>query len=130
MNFFVRFFTFGLLAGCYLSGFAQQSETPFSINGKLTVLNNKLCNKNGVPVQLRGLSTHGIQWYVWDRCITSESFSVLEEWGLDILRIALYIQDGGYEADPQGFTNQVVTLIEECSRRGLYVLVDWHQLTP
>ena len=41
-------------------GFAQ---TPVAINGQLQVVGTKLTNQNGYPIQLRGMSSHGIQWY-------------------------------------------------------------------
>lgn len=77
------------------------------------------------------MSTHGIQWYGWGNCLTEESLNTLAyQWRADILRISLYVQEGGYETDPVGFTNQVNRLIDEASERGMYALVDWHQLTP
>src|SRR5690606_35991021 len=97
----------------------------------LHVCGKKLCNQNSQPVQLRGMSTHGIQWYGWGDCLTEGSLDALAyDWKADILRISLYVQEGGYETDPVGFTNQVNRLIDEATERGMYALVDWHQLTP
>jgi endoglucanase len=42
----------------------------------------------------------------------------------------MYIQEGGYETDPRLFTDRMHALIEQVSARGMYVIVDWHQLTP
>ena len=109
--------------------FAQ--NTPVQQNGRLSVCGTKLCNQYGNPIQLRGMSTHGIQWYGWDNCLTEASLDVLAyDWEADILRISLYVQSGGYETDPVGFTNQVSRLINEATERGMYALVDWHQLDP
>jgi len=100
-------------------------------NGQLRVCGTKLCNENGVPIQLRGMSTHGLQWYGWGGCITEESLDTLAfGWDADILRISLYVQEGGYESDPSGFTAQVKTIINHVTQRGMYALVDWHQLSP
>ncbi|QHS62812.1 cellulase family glycosylhydrolase [Chitinophaga agri] len=107
------------------------AQTPVQQNGQLQVIGTKLCNQYGNPIQLRGMSTHGIQWYGWGSCLTAASLDALAyDWGADILRISLYVQEGGYETDPTGFTNQVNRLIEEATARGMYALVDWHQLTP
>lgn len=77
------------------------------------------------------MSTHGIQWYGWGSCLTEESLDALAyDWGADILRISLYVQEGGYETDPEGYTDQVKRLIDEATDRGMYALVDWHQLSP
>ncbi len=108
---------------------AQQS--PVDQNGQLKVCGTQLCNQYNNPIQLRGMSTHGIQWYGWGNCLTESSLDVLaNDWEADILRISLYVQEGGYETDPIGFTNQVSRLIEEATERGIYALVDWHQLNP
>ncbi|MFI6681139.1 cellulase family glycosylhydrolase [Kribbella sp. NPDC050470] len=105
------------------------ADTPVSINGQLRVCGTKLCNQHGQPVQLRGMSTHGIQWY--SQCVKTASLDALAyDWNADILRISLYVQEGGYETDPRRFTDMVHNYIEEATRRGMYALVDWHQLDP
>jgi endoglucanase len=105
--------------------------TPVAINGPLHVCGTHLCNQYGHPIQLRGMSTHGLQWYGWGNCVTPASLDALaSDWQADLLRISLYVQEGGYESDPVGFTNQVHTIINEVSARGLYALVDWHMLDP
>jgi endoglucanase len=105
------------------------AATPVSINGQLRVCGVKLCNQYGKPIQLRGMSTHGIQWY--SKCIKTASLDALAtDWNADILRISMYIQEGGYETDPRRFTDMVHGYIEEATRRGMYALVDWHQLSP
>lgn len=107
------------------------AQTPVAKNGQLQVIGLKLCNQYGNPIQLRGMSTHGIQWYGWGSCLTEASLDALAyDWGADILRISLYVQEGGYDTDPAGFTAQVTRLIEEATERGMYALVDWHQLNP
>ena len=123
-------FAFLLTALCSFSLNAQK-QTPVSINGQLKVCGKQLCNQFGKPIQLRGMSTHGIQWFGWGDCLTESSLDALSnDWEADILRISLYVQEGGYETDPVGFTNQVTRLINEATERGMYALVDWHQLTP
>ncbi|MBP2474383.1 endoglucanase [Crossiella equi] len=103
--------------------------SPAAVNGQLRVCGLQLCNKNGKAIQLRGMSTHGIQWY--SQCVKSASLDALAgDWGGDVLRIAMYIQEGGYETNPRKFTDMVHGYIEEATKRGLYALIDWHQLTP
>lgn len=103
--------------------------TPVAINGRLTVCGTKLCNQYGKPVQLRGMSTHGTQWYA--QCLTSGSLDALaKDWNADVLRVSTYVQEGGYETDPQKFTDLAHSLIEQATARGMYVIVDWHMLDP
>ncbi|WP_237774240.1 cellulase family glycosylhydrolase [Actinosynnema sp. ALI-1.44] len=104
-------------------------DTPVAINGQLHVCGTKLCNERNQPIQLRGMSTHGIQWY--SQCVKSQSLDALaNDWKADIFRISMYIQEGGYESNPRKFTDMVHGYIEEATKRGMYALVDWHQLTP
>ncbi|MFC5820643.1 cellulase family glycosylhydrolase [Nonomuraea harbinensis] len=104
-------------------------DTPVQANGQLRVCGIKLCNENGKQIQLRGMSSHGIQWY--DQCLNSASLDALaNDWKADVLRISMYIQEGGYETNPRLFTDRVHSLIEMATARGMYAIVDWHMLTP
>ncbi|WP_328862499.1 cellulase family glycosylhydrolase [Streptomyces sp. NBC_00306] len=104
-------------------------RTPVEINGQLRVCGTKLCNQYGKPIQLRGMSTHGLQWY--NQCVTTGSLNALAtDWNADVLRISMYIQEGGYETDPRRFTDMVHSIIEQATARGMYAIVDWHMLTP
>ncbi|RDI43403.1 glycoside hydrolase family 5 protein [Aquicella lusitana] len=110
---------------------SQQAGTPVSINGRLKVCGTKLCNEHNVPIQLKGMSTHGLQWYGWNKCVTPASLDALtNDFKASVVRASLYVQEGGYETDPVGFTNQVNQIIEEATQRGVYVIVDWHILSP
>ncbi|AGZ42864.1 cellulase family glycosylhydrolase [Actinoplanes friuliensis] len=103
--------------------------TPVAQNGQLRVCGVKLCNRYGQPIQLRGMSTHGLQWY--PQCVNDASLDALAgDWGADHVRLSMYVQEGGYETNPRLFTDRMHTLIEQVSARGMYVIVDWHQLTP
>ncbi|HEV7647121.1 MAG TPA: glycoside hydrolase family 5 protein [Actinophytocola sp.] len=103
--------------------------TPLQANGQLHVCGVKLCNENSTAVQLRGMSTHGLQWYA--QCVNDASLDALAgDWGADILRISMYVQEDGYETDPEGFTDRVSSIIDEVTERGMYALVDWHMLDP
>ncbi|MER6615460.1 cellulase family glycosylhydrolase [Streptomyces xantholiticus] len=104
-------------------------STPVGVNGQLKVCGTRLCNRYGKSVQLRGMSTHGLQWY--SQCVTGGSLDALAtDWKADVLRISMYVQEGGYETDPRGFTDKVHAIIEQATARGLYAIVDWHMLSP
>ncbi|WP_440053521.1 cellulase family glycosylhydrolase [Pseudoalteromonas sp. T1lg65] len=105
--------------------------TPVQRYGKLKVCDNRVCSESGEVVQLRGMSSHGLQWYGLNKCLTEQSLDVLaEEWQADIIRLSMYVQESGYATNPEKFTEEMNKLIEMASERGLYVLVDWHQLNP
>jgi len=104
-------------------------NTPVAINGQLHVCGLKLCNQYNRPIQLRGMSTHGLQWY--PQCVNNASLDALaNDWNADVIRLSMYIQEGGYETNPRKFTDLMHALIEAATARGIYVIVDWHQLSP
>jgi endoglucanase len=106
-----------------------QPATPLAQHGALEVCGTTLCGENGQPVQLRGMSTHGTQWF--EHCVTDESLDVLSgDWGADVLRVSTYVQEDGYETDPEYFTDLASRIIDQATARGMYVIVDWHMLTP
>ncbi len=119
------------MAHC-LQGQDIPADSPVGINGRLKVIGTKLCNQYDQPIQLRGMSTHGIQWFYNDCYAKSKiaAFDALKNWGSDILRISMYVQEGGYETDPAGFTDKVKALVEVATARGMYALIDFHQLNP
>ncbi|GHJ49261.1 endoglucanase [Catellatospora sp. TT07R-123] len=103
--------------------------TPVAINGQLHVCGVNLCNQYNKPIQLRGMSTHGLQWFA--NCYNDASLDALaNDWNADLLRIAMYVQEQGYETNPAAFTNQVNTLVDKAQARGMYALIDFHTLTP
>ncbi|MCO8277136.1 cellulase family glycosylhydrolase [Actinoplanes sp. TRM 88003] len=103
--------------------------TPVAQNGQLRVCGVKLCNAAGRPVQLQGMSTHGLQWFA--DCYNDASIDALaDDWKADLLRVSMYVQEGGYETNPAGFTAQVNNLVEQATQRGLYSIIDFHTLTP
>ncbi|PRY59718.1 glycoside hydrolase family 5 protein [Glycomyces artemisiae] len=102
---------------------------PAAEHGQLSVCGTTLCDAAGNPVQLRGMSTHGLQWY--SQCLNDASLDALAyDWEADIVRLSMYIQEDGYETDPAGFTARMHELIDEVTARGQYVIVDWHMLDP
>ncbi len=104
-------------------------RTPVAINGQLHVCGVNLCNQYNRPIQLRGMSTHGLQWFA--RCYNNASIDALaNDWQADLLRVAMYVQEGGYETNPSGFTSQVNNLVDMATARGMYAMIDFHTLTP
>jgi endoglucanase len=88
----------------------------------------KLCDKNGEPVQLRGMSTHGLQWF--GEIINDNAFSALStDWECNVIRLAMYIGETGYATDPT-LKDLVYQGIDLALANDMYVIVDWHVLAP
>ena len=111
------------------------AQTPVAVNGKLKVVGTQLVNKNGVAVQLRGMSSHGVQWYTEDYNFNSLS-TLVHTWRIDVFRIAMYPTDqpdatgNSYEGNPTFWRNYVDNLVDICGKLGVYCIIDWHVLTP
>ena len=104
-------------------------STPLAANGLLRVCGVNICNQNGKAIQLRGMSTHGLQWF--NSCYNDASLNALaNDWKADVLRIAMYVQEQGYETNPSLFTSRVNTLVDAAESRGLYAIIDFHTLSP
>lgn len=115
-----------LLLGSAISASAQ---TPVQTNGRLSVKGARLCNQNGYPIQLKGMSSFGLQWS--EECLTKQSLSVLvNDWHSDVFRIAMYVEEGGYNTDTAAFITRVDSVVRWSIELGIYVIIDWHILTP
>ena len=113
-------------------------DTPVDIHGALTVddTNNYLVGEHGNPVQLTGMSTHGIQWFGLtddngDEFLNESAIATLasDAWRSDLVRIAMYTESGGYLTDPPAFRAEVEELVELCTDHGMYAMIDWHNLS-
>ncbi|AEV86064.1 endoglucanase [Actinoplanes sp. SE50] len=108
---------------------ATAGGTPLAANGQLKVCGAGLCNQNGKKIQLRGVSSHGIHWF--PGCYTGAAMDALAtDWNADLFRIAMYVQEGGYESDPTGQTAKVNSLVDMAEAHGMYALIDFHVLNP
>lgn len=108
--------------------------SPVALYGKLCVKDAKLCDKNGNPVQLRGISTHGVQWFTNIYTNPDAIDAMVDNWGINVLRIAMYVQEKGYATNAVKTEDEWNTYIDSvtnlCAKKGIYCIIDWHILTP
>lgn len=99
--------------------------------GALSVKGTKLVDSEDNPVQLRGISTHGLAWfpdYINADCIRQ----LKEEWGMNVIRLAMYTAEsggyctGGNRDDLKALVKNGVEYATDC---GMYVIIDWHILS-
>lgn len=102
-----------------------------SVNGALHVEGTQLTDKDGNPVQLRGISTHGLSWF--PGYVNRDCFHQLRnEWKANVIRLAMYTAEyGGYCTDgDKAFLKQLVMDgIDHAKSADMYVIVDWHILS-
>ncbi|MCR4837592.1 MAG: cellulase family glycosylhydrolase [Eubacterium sp.] len=111
--------------------------TPFEQYGSVKVAKDpetgyqQLCDETGNPVQLKGMSTFGLQWGDGNWVLNDAAFDALAyDWKCNIIRLALYVTENGYATDPAAGLERVEKGIQLATERGMYVLVDWHILSP
>ena len=75
------------------SGTTAQIQTTSSAS--LQVIGADLCDSTGAKKQLKGISTHGIQWF--PEYINADCFRFFRDnWGCNLIRFAMYTEEGGY----------------------------------
>lgn len=99
-------------------------------SGALQVIGTQLCDKNGKPVQLRGISTHGLAWFP-DYVNNSLFKQFREEWNVNVMRLAMYTHEyGGYcsGGDQEELKKLVKKGVKYATDNDMYVIIDWHVL--
>lgn len=105
------------------------SGTPVANHGALSVKGTDIVDKDGKVFQLKGVSTHGINWF--PEYVNKDAFSSLAGYGVNAIRLAMYTADyNGYcsGGNQKELENLIDTGVQACSELGMYVIVDWHIL--
>jgi endoglucanase len=92
--------------------------------GQLRVEGTKLLDANGRTIQLRGISSFGLQ-YAGKYANEDVLRWLRDDWNMQIWRAALYLGEGGYIINA-GLKSKVEDSVEAALKLGLYVLIDWH----
>jgi endoglucanase len=92
--------------------------------GKLRVEGAKLLDQNGRHVQLRGISSYGLQY---DGKYANENVLrwLRDDWNMQVWRAAMYLTEGGYMINPT-IKLKVEDSVEAAVKLGIYVIIDWH----
>lgn len=110
----------------------KPSEQPVKVsggvsdNGWLKVVGTQLCNEDGEPVVLHGMSTHGIQWF--GKFAGEQSIKNTAEYGANVFRVAMYTAEGGYFSNKSGMKDKVIAAADAAIANDMYVIIDWHVL--
>jgi aryl-phospho-beta-D-glucosidase BglC (GH1 family) len=107
---------------------AQQEAlgTPVALHGQLKVVGTQLMDQKGAPVQLKGMSSHGLQWF--GGFMNYDSIKWLrDDWKASLVRAAMYTESGGYLENP-AVERKTEEIVEAAIKLGMYVIIDWHIL--
>lgn len=109
------------------------AKTPVATHGRLSVKGSNLVDAKGRKFQLRGISTHGINWDVGYPYVNKAAFKTLrDDWGANAVRLAMYTSEyngycnGGNKAD---LKKQIYKGVKYATELGMYVIIDWHILS-
>lgn len=120
----VGFFILTLLWGGMV-----HAQSPVAANGRLSVSGTSLVNESGEPIQLRGMSSHGPQWFSY--CYNYDAMATMvNTWGVDIFRLAMYVEEDGYVLDPEFWKSWIDDMVDLTGQFGVYSLIDWHVHEP
>lgn len=102
-----------------------------SVNGWLRVSGGGLVNQEGQPVQLRGMSSHGLQWF--PEYTNARALQTIGAYGANLFRVAMYADssEGGYNESADAARRNkawMYAAVENALAADLYVIVDWHIL--
>lgn len=124
-----------LLFVILLSGFGisvSAAGTPVSVHGRLAVKGVDLVDAKGKTFQLRGISTHGINWDVGAPYVNKAAFKTLrDDWGANAVRLAMYTAEyNGYcsGGKKESLKNKIYDGVKYATDLGMYVVIDWHIL--
>ncbi len=103
------------------------AQTPVEKNGALRVVGGKIVNRSGTEPQLRGVS---FSWSLWGGRKYYNPAVVdwmVDDFKVSILRMAMGIEpEHGYLQEPGLQRQLVVDGVNEAIKKGIYVLIDWH----
>lgn len=120
---------FFLLISVMMS-FTSKSQ---SVDGSpsLQVIGSDLCDNHGNRFQLKGISTHGLQWF--PEFVREDNFRFFRDnWGCNMIRFAMYTEENGYlssQSQAEKLKSIIDSGISHCTALGMYAIIDWHILS-
>lgn len=116
---------FILVFGLCAQPAAAQTQTVVQKYGQLRVSGNKIVDKSGTPVQLRGMSLYWSQWIPKYWSYNTVKW-LRDDWKITVIRAAMAVDSGGYSTNPTVEKNKVFTVVDAAISLGIYVVIDYH----
>lgn len=89
-------------------------------HGRLKVEDHRLLDSKGDEIQLRGISSHGLEWY--PQYTNAGAIKAIVDHGGNVFRLAVYAEY--YEQ--QQIMTAITMAIENALAMDVYVVIDWH----
>ena len=103
-----------------------QAQAPVKKYGQLQVNGAQLCDQQGRPVILRGVS---LGWHnLWPRFYNKKVVQTLHnDWHASVVRAAMGILiEDNYLENPKFAMQCITPVIESAIKNDVYVIIDWH----
>jgi endoglucanase len=105
------------------------AETAVERHGQLRVQGNRIVDKTGQPVMLRGMSLFWSQWA--PQFYNEQAIRWLrDDWKVNVVRAAIAVPNNGYLKHPRREERKAEAVIDAAIKLGIYVIVDWHAHEP
>jgi endoglucanase len=113
------------LAGLALCASLAPAESIVDKHGRLRVQGNRIVDRNGQNVQLRGMALYWSQWQggFYNRNAVQW---LRDDWRVTIVRASMAVEQGGYLTNPAVEKAKVKAVVDAAIELGLYVIIDWH----
>ena len=110
---------------CLCNLYAQQELNPVEKYGRLSFKEGRLRDACDNIIVLRGMSLFWSQWQ--PQFYNEDTVKNLRDfWKVNVVRVAMGIEHGGYLENPREEKKKVFSVIEAAIKYGIYVIVDWH----
>ncbi len=111
---------------------SEETASNSKFYGDLAVDGTNIIGEDGNPVQLKGISNHGINWFP-DYVNLDLMTEINQQTEINTFRIAMYTEDyNGYlntDADSQQQLLQIIDdAVSYATKLDMYVIIDWHIL--
>jgi endoglucanase len=113
----------GFFLSFLVSGLSQAGVV--TNHGALKVVNAKLSNASGTPIQLAGMSLY---WPLWggEKFFNSGAVtSAVKDWGSSLIRVPMAVGNGSGSLYT-GNTAPIKAAIDAAIANDVYVIIDWH----
>ena len=111
---------------CAVLACHANAAEPVKQYGQLQVKGSQLCDQQGNPVILRGVS---LGWHnLWPRFYNKKAVqSLKEDWNCSVVRAAMGIMiEDNYLENPSYAMQCMTPVIESAIKQNIYVIIDWH----
>ena len=118
-----KLLTFILFCACVSYAHAMD---PVKQYGQLQVKGSQLCDQQGQPVILRGVS---LGWHnIWPRFYNKKAVQTLkQDWNCSVVRAAMGIMiEDNYLENPTFAMQCMTPVIESAIKNNVYIIIDWH----